>query len=631
LSASIAEFYTSRPRTSRRYFAEQILTNVESVPEGEEKARPSASGRLYRHWVEEWGPEACFLLVTTGAGLWAAGRWINPVSDPGFTWSLAYRLSKGERLYRDIFLAYTPLSPYLLAAAARLFGLSARFVVLVNWIPAVVAGFLLLRVGRPLLSAIERLALVALVLSFSLFVPGDGRLILPYYPGVVHAFVFSIGALLLLQRDGERFGWRSLPAGFLAGLAFCCKQEVGLAAFLALSASVTTRPRRALPWIGRLLAGFCLAVLPAAVFIFTSAPVQSLRYDSHLWPLAPAPPAAISHLMRIVTGLNYPNWPVTLRAAVFQLLWQIACLGLLALLLARERKRSVWLRVLSVFAGLGLWWILEGFSFFSQMPPVSLSMSVAFFAALLALFTPHLPGREFVVAIGVFAGVVGMRTAFSPLLSGHYDGPGHFASALTWVLFLCILAPRLLLGETRSASSFRVLMALLLLMVRGWQAASGAENLRFAWRVAVDTAQGRVFVERPQVRLFEAIRRHSLPGERVLVIPETNAVDVLFRLENVSPLVDMLPGLLDTRAERALIERLEKSPPDLVILFERSVAEYGVRPFGQGYGLLLADWCNRNYRVVESTAAGKVMRLRGPPSAAGDPPGRRAAIYNFAP
>jgi len=602
------------------------LTDPQSAREGEGTARRSASIRRSLHWLRDWGPETVFLLVTTGAGLWAAGRWINPVSDPGFSWSLVYRLSEGERLYRDIDFAYTPFSPYLLAAAARLFGLSARFVLLANWIPAVVAGFLLLRCGRPLLTAIERLALVALVLSFSLFVPGDGRLILPYYPGVVHALLFSIAALLLLQRDEEAFGRRALSAGLLAGVAFCCKQEVGLAALLALSASVATRPRRALPWIGRLLAGFCLVVLPAAVFIFTSAPLQSLRVNSHLWPLAPAPPAPISHLMRIVTGTNYPSWPAMLRADTFQLLWQIALLGLLALLLSRERKRSAWLRVLSVLAGLGLWWVLEAFSLSSQMPPVSLSMSVAFLAAFLALFTPSLPGRPFVIAFGVFAGVVGARTAFSPLLSGHYDGPGHFASGLTWVLFLCVLVPRLLLGETRSASALRILMALLLTLVCGWQAARGIESLRFPWRVAVDTARGRVFVERAQARLFQAIRVNSVPGERVLVIPETNAVDVLFHLKNVSPLVNMLPGLLDTTAEHRLIERLEKAPPDLVVIFERPVAEYGTRPFGQGYGSLLADWCSRNYRVVESHPAGTILRPRRDGRVLQDPPPRTGAV-----
>jgi 4-amino-4-deoxy-L-arabinose transferase-like glycosyltransferase len=567
------------------------------------------SVRFVPRWFREWGPELLFLLVTTGAGLWAAGRWINPISDPGFSWSLAYRLAKGERLYRDIYFAYTPLSPYLLAAGVRLFGASSLHILLANWIPAVAAGFLLLRCGRGLLSLIERVALAGVVMAISLFVGGDGRLVFPYYPGVVHALALSTGALLLL-RDDERPERRAFFAGLLAGLAFCCKQEVGIAALFALGTGIATRPARPAGSLVRLVAGFCLVLLPAAAFILAAAPLGSLRADSHLWPLALTPPPAVTHLMHTVSGLHYPNWPLAVRSAGFRVLCQVALLGLASLLLARERQRSNWLRVAALFLGLGLWWILEGFSLLNPLPPLSLSMSIALLVAILAFFVRDLPDRPFLIAFGTFAGLVGLRTAFSPFASGHYSGPGHFATGLTWVVFLCIFVPRLLLGQGRSASYLRSLMALLLLCISWWQAVQGIESLRFPWRVGVETREGRVFVERGLAKLLEAIARHSASGERALIIPETAAVDALFHLTNVSPLVDLLPGWLDESVERQLVQRLEKSPPELVVLFERPVAEYGVKPFGQGYGLLLADWVSRNYRVVESCSAGKILRIR---------------------
>jgi 4-amino-4-deoxy-L-arabinose transferase-like glycosyltransferase len=564
----------------------------------------------------------------SAAGLWAAGRWVNPFSDQGFSWSLAYRLSKGERLYRDIYLPYTPLSPYLLAAGIRVFGASSRYLLLVNWIPAAFLGVLLLRCGRPLLSLIERLALVGVVIAASLLVAGDGRLVFPYYPGVVHALAFSTGALLLLRRDTDRSGRTAFLAGLLAGLAFCCKQEIGIAILFALAAVVLTRPARPIAWLALLFAGFSVVLLPAAVWILSLAPVASLRMDSHFWPLDLTPPPATRHLMRMVSGLSDPNWPLALREATFRILWLAALLALMALLLARERKRSAWTRTLVLVTALGLWWLVEGSSFSYPFPYFSLSMLVAFLVAVLALVVPSITDRAFLVAFGTFAGLAGARNAFSRFVTGHYDGPGHFASSLTWVLFLCIFVPRLLLGKARAASCLRTLMALLLLVVSCWLSVGGIESLRFPLGATVETREGPVFVNGSKARFLNAIARNSVAGERVLIIPQTEAVDVLFHLESVSPVIDLLPPWLDEHVEQRIIEKLERSRPDLVVLFDRPVPEYGTKPFGQGYGLLLADWCSRNYRVVESSSAGKILRPRGDAGSRAVPPFDRAPVYN---
>lgn len=596
-----------------------------------ETPRSPISVRAVPRWLHEWGPESIFLFVTTGAGLWAAGRWINPMSDPGFSWSLAYRLSRGERLYRDIYFAYTPLSPYLLAAGARLFGVSALSILLVNWIPAVGSGLLLLRCGRLLLSWVERVALAGVVISFSLFAPGDGRLVFPYYPGVVHALALSIGALLLLQAGAPRAERKAFLAGLLAGLAFCCKQEVGVAALLALGAAVLVRPARPAVWLRNLLAGFAAVLVPTAVFVFSAAPVDSLRMDSHLWPLALFPPPALKHLMHMVSGLHYPNWPLALRAAAFRILWQVALLALLALLLARERERSRWLRVLTLLSGLGLWWLLEGFSLLRPLPAVSLSMSIAFLVAILAFFAPRVPGHDFLIAFGIFAGLVGARTAVSPFVSGNYDGPCHFASGLTWVVFLCVFIPRLLLGQGLGASYLRNLMALLVLCVSWWQAFYGIESLRFPRRVGVETLEGRVFVEKDPAELLARLARDSVAGQRALIIPETAAVDAMFHLKNASPLVDLLPGWLDARVERQIVQRLEESPPELIVLFERPTAEFGVRPFGIGFGQRLSAWIDRHYSVVLSLRAGKILRPRGNAGTRTIRPLDPSAVYNLGP
>src|SRR5215813_12088835 len=130
-----------------------------------------------------WLPEIALVGVTTAAGLWAAGRWIEPVGDPGIWWSTIYRLANGETLYRDIYLQFGPLSPYLLSLGVRLFGATASYLLLATWIPAIAAALLLLLAARETLNMIERLALAGLLLSESIFAPGMARLVYPYAPG----------------------------------------------------------------------------------------------------------------------------------------------------------------------------------------------------------------------------------------------------------------------------------------------------------------------------------------------------------------------------------------------------------------------------------------------------------------
>ncbi|HEY1435445.1 MAG TPA: hypothetical protein VGG65_08725, partial [Thermoanaerobaculia bacterium] len=100
------------------------------------------------------------------------------------------------------------------------------------------------------------------------------------------------------------------------------------------------------------------------------------------------------------------------------------------------------------------------------------------------------------------------------------------------------------------------------------------------------------------------------PGDTVLVLPESSAVDVLFEAHSVSPLLHLLPGWLDTAAERSLIRKFEAAPPAEVVLFERPTEEYGIAPFGRGFGVLLSQWCLRNYAFAAQTAGGAVLRPR---------------------
>jgi hypothetical protein len=97
-----------------------------------------------------------------------------------------------------------------------------------------------------------------------------------------------------------------------------------------------------------------------------------------------------------------------------------------------------------------------------------------------------------------------------------------------------------------------------------------------------------------------------------MVVPEMNGVDALFRLRNVSPYVWHVPGWLDQEGERKLVAGLQSNPPDTVVVFNRDISEFGIRPFGVGWDRLLAAWIQREYRSVASSRGGSIYRRRPP-------------------
>ena len=555
-----------------------------------------------------WVPEIALVAATTIAGLRAAGRWVDPVGDPGIWWSTIYRLGNGETLYRDVYLQFGPLSPDLLSLGVRLFGASASYFLLANWIPAIAAALVLLRAASAALDPLERLAVAGVLLSESLLAAGPGRLVFPYAPGAVHALFFSVLALLIGTRArGNAPAW---TAGLLSGLAFCTKQEIGLACALALACSMPLFPRGFARAV-RSGAAFVLVSLLGAAVVLSAAPLDSLRERSHLWPVAFVPPSVWNHLYRWVAGLVIADWKTILAHSAWWLLGGLATLSLLCLLLTWERKPTRWIPTAALLAGVVVWWGFEGFTPRVPFAPASLSMLVAALTVLLALIDRGLPARAQMVAFGIFAVLVGARAAFSTERFGPYSGIAHFASAYTWILFLCVLVPRILPGGDRAAILARRALGAAVLVVSGIGAVGGAKSLSEPLKETVSTPRGRVTVSREAAPFFRAIGANTRPGERAWVLPEINGVDALFDLRSVSPYVSHLPGWLDESAERELLRRVEKQPPDVVILFSRTVREYGVKGFGEGYDRLLAEWVRRRYSVVEEMPAGQILRRPG--------------------
>ena len=569
-----------------------------------------------RSW-ELYAPEFSYLLVTVGAVLWGRGRWVDPLGDPGFWWSLIARLGEGEVLYRDVYLQYGPLSPYLLALAGRVFGYGSSSLLILTAVPAVVAGLILLYATRGVLTTVERFAVAGLVLGLSIFAPGPGRLVWSYCPAAVLALALSVGALALLRREGRGRNAGAWAAGILAGLAFCSKQEIGLAALIALASPLAVSIHSNLSWFVRCIGGFFVIALMGAAFALWAAPLSVLQARNHLWPFELFPPPEFGTMYRVASGMNSLDWPQTVLSMGVGFLMICAVVALFGAVAARDYRLSRWMPALLFVVVVVVGSLFDPRLLITNFRPYALSMIVAFVSCLLALLDRRVRERSFLIGLSLFAGLIAMRAAFVGKAGDPYTGVAHFATNATWLVFLCLQLPALLPGGEKASAKTRRVWAGVAFAFACWSAATGIRALRSADKVEFLTDRGPVHLDPGRVSFFQKIRVNVTSGESALVLPEINALDVLFGLRSASPFLTHLPGWLDRDTERMLIERFERwGPPDVVVIFTRETSEFGKRSFGNGYGELLSEWISRNYRTAFSTPGGTLLR-RIPSQSAG--------------
>jgi hypothetical protein len=567
-----------------------------------------APGDAVAAW-KRWLPEALYLAATSAIGFFAGGRWLSPDGDIGAWWSLTHRIAAGARLYRDVYPElYGPLSPHLLAWAERAFGASATEFLLVNWISGVLAGGMLLYASRPLLSVLERCALAGLIIATSVLAPGSGRLVYCYAPGAVHALFFSILALTFVGRAAPARARDALLGGICAGLAFCCKQEIGAAAAVALWATLAVAKSGRLRWASVTAAGFAAGVLPAVGFALSSASVASLRADSHVWPLVLRPRGDWIPAYRRIGGFGAAEWPVVIRSSMWSLLAIVVVVVAACAILEAGKRPVRWRPILVAAALLGAWWLVDPARLGVGASPIALSSAAAGVVLLAALLFP-VEQRARVVAFAAFALIVSLRTVVATDAGAHYAGVAHLATAMTWVILLCHLAPRAFLGAGNASAAARSAFGAGLVLV-GWSAAIPAGMaLSTTANEAYASPRGVVYVRNPA--FFAALGKALRPGDRVLALPEPYALEPIFGVRAWSKRLLFLPPYL-AEFEPQLVADLDRDPPEAVVVFDRPTPEYGTAPFGQGYGLATSERLERRFGTPRRLAGGSIWSVRDP-------------------
>jgi hypothetical protein len=153
--------------------------------------------------------------------------------------------------------------------------------------------------------------------------------------------------------------------------------------------------------------------------------------------------------------------------------------------------------------------------------------------------------------------------------------------------------------EVRARHVARTIALTLLVAVAVVNAGVLAYRYRTRNTVVVATPRGTIIAE-PDVgqawnEALVYIDGHTRPGAAVAVMPEGTSLDFLSGRRN--PLREEIttPGFLDTAGETRAIQQLQDAHTGLILITNRTTAEFGPAVFGRDYCQQLMRWIEAHY------------------------------------
>jgi hypothetical protein len=571
-----------------------------------------------------WLPPALTATTLLSLTYWLWSRTGEILLDFGNELYIAWQLSQGKTLYRDIACLYGPLSPTINAAIMRLFGPSLSTLLITNLIILILATALLYRLLSIMASPLAATtATIVFLCMFALSAPTrltNYNFLTPYAHQITHGLLLCLATLCCIDWFYRRGNIRAVIAGgLLTGLAFLTKPEIFLgcsaAYFLGLLTAIfLTRPNR------------IVLIIAIAIISTLLPPLAALALFANKMPFHTA-------LSGVLSGWQFVSNSYVLSTPFYKgsfgtdepatnLLRMLAC--------AAIYTAAAKVLTLLSFIAKKLFGRRQSFIFATALA----TAAIAYFSVLGIgnHFDPFWSdaGRGLPL-FALFALIVTSRQ----LIKARIDPTIARRALLQWTLAILSLSflTKILLyarlyqyGFVLAAPCGMLAVIALIDWLPNWiqkKSASPAiiqlgalgifaafilHNLAMTEQVLrertlpIPLAFGGTAWTRPinsaPVSAIHWLTTAIASNSTAAVIPDAAGINYAAARASSIPYTEMHPMGLNLYGESTITSAFDNHPPDLILIMDFPEIAFGARTFGRDYGLQLSTWIIQHYRPV---------------------------------
>lgn len=586
------------------------------------------SDRTFR-WIALLSVAASLIYLSSLSWL----KWTEILIDSGRELYIPKVLAEGRLLYRDIFYIYGPFSPYFNALLYKLFGVHA-YVLAAGGYAALLAilGFIQ---ALACIFLNRWLALFVTLLFLFLFPFGHHtaypifNYVIPYSYPAVHSLLFSLAALFFFHRQKEAGKPNAglLTAIFLF-LAALTKVEVGLwlALALLLGYSLDAKHRKGASGAeAALVAGKRLAPpLIAAMAVYIGFYLQGTGADLS----SKLSDNALSNIFMAKGSYAWTNFSGgNLHVGISLLLLETFEIGLIAVALTvagryfdhttetgAEKSRLLQTAV----AGAALALVVILFLLPPLRDPYFHFLPVPVFCLVAALgignrwLEPQRADRILLCCLGLF----GLLMLLRMLANANVASMGFYLLVPGFLVYQIIVFRILpdLSGSRTAALLFRCVFTAIGIFVAAWNLEDTKESYASINAVLPASRGSFYFQDANRVEaykeLLDDLSRPGFHGKTLVVFPEGLWINLLTDLDNPLYFYQFLPvDLPSPQSIEVLIEQFERHKPDLFLLTDRRMQEYGVNSAREYVGAF-EPYIEDNYEFVSKYGPGILLLAR---------------------
>ena len=573
------------------------------------------------------------------------GKWGDMLTDYGREVYLAWQLSEGKTLYKDVAHYFGPVSSLF---NSLVFTLSTRQIQALQTVNALIAALTCLLVHlftRKTAGTVAALANAGVFLVFAATSLGEGtasnhNFISPYSHELTHGLLLGYLYFNTVNLDSPAIGRNGFACGILLSLTFHTKSEVFAALACACAAHALhaalfrgTRPRVILAFASSLCAAFALVSICLAAWFARSMDLR--QYLSGILLMYQLPfhiPLPMKHYYAQRSGLEdiAGNLMMSAKAMLFVIAFHASAI-LSNLLISRAgtpRRNETALSAAAILLLCVPAFVTIYFhtSFtITYFLPSWLMMAIA--TALLARRTGGevRANASLVFSHHIFALVMLGKIFFKPSTSSYST------FLLLPTLYSFTISSHILFNNTKKSILLKnlsiVTVSILFLciynkMTRTASHLFSASGITHDWERGSFTVSGnKLPVLRDSIAYIET-RKGA--GDTLAVFPEGGNINYLLNMPNPTRHINVSPPEWFTFGGRAITEEYESSPPTWIISYTRDNALYGfggLCNYAPSLCALLEERYDLVLTAVEPYSSGKsafgarVYRLRTSPAA----------------